>query len=209
MKMNAAVLTGVVLSAAAVLVGFWGCGTGPLEQSYAIQSGAETVNSNIADKTDIPELMKQMRTANLNLVDRLTAGSSEQVVRAAAQVSIVARDVSKYQPAVAKGDVSEVAAFKRFSEDVKDFAVEVAKAADAGRADQADQFYVRMFLTCNQCHRVFRGVTKPSAPIDIPELETPKPSAPKPPEAGTPPTPAPAPETAPAPAPEVAPGPPN
>jgi hypothetical protein len=207
MKTNAAMLTVVALSATAALVGFWGCGTGPLEQSYAIQSGAETVNSNIAEKTDIPELMKQMRTANLNLADRLTAGSGEQVVRAAAQLSVIAREVGKYQPAIAKGDATEAATFKRLSEDVKDYSVEVAKAADAGKGDQADQYYVRMFLTCNQCHRLFRGVTKPSAPIDIPELETPKPEPEKPKEGATPaPTPAPAP--APAPTPEPAPGPP-
>lgn len=180
MKMNAAVLTVVVLSAAAVLVGFWGCGTGPLEQSYAVQSGAESINSTIGQKTEIPELMKQLRTANLNLVDRMTAGSPDQIVRAAAQVSIFARDVGKYQPAIAKNVADEAATFKRLSEDVKDFAVEVAKAADGGRLEQADQFYVRMFLTCNQCHRLFRGVTKPAGPIDIPELETPKPEAPKP-----------------------------
>ncbi len=191
MKMNAAVLTVVAISAVAVLVGFWGCGTGPLEQSYAIQSGAETVNPSIGEKTEIPELMKQMRTAHLNLVDRLTAGSPEQTVRAAAQVSIIARDVGKYQPAIGKASADEAAAFKRYSEDVKDFAVEVAKAADGGRLDQADNFYVRLYLTCNQCHRLFRGVQKPSGPIDIPELETPKPAPPAPEGGGTAPAPAP------------------
>lgn len=189
MRTNAAFLVGVVLTGAAMLVGFWGCGTGPLEQSYAIQSGAESVNSSIAEETELPSLMKQMRAAHLNLVDRLTAGSPEQIVRAGVQVSILARGVAKYQPAIARDSVEEAATFKRLAHEVQDMAVEVAKAADNGRMPAADQYYVRLYLTCNQCHRLFRGFQAPSAPMEIPELETPKPPEEEP-ESGTTPAPA-------------------
>jgi hypothetical protein len=175
--MNAAVLAAVVLSSAVVLIGFWGCGTGPLEQSYAIQSGAVGVNGSIGEKTDIPEIMKALRTANLNLVDRLTAGTPEQVMRAAAQVGVVSRDVGNYQPAIGSGAAEEAAVFKRLSQDVKDYAVEVGKAAANGQLPAADQYYARLFLTCNECHRLFRGQQKPAGNIDIPELEKPKPPA--------------------------------
>jgi cytochrome c556 len=174
MNRNAGVLAVVVLATAAVLVGFWGCGMGPLEQSYAVQSGAESVNSAIGEKTEVPELMKQMRTAHLDLVDRLTAGSPDQIMDAAARVSLIAGNVGKYQPAVGKGAAEEAALFKRFSEDIKDYAVEVAKAAASGRFKEADAYYTRLFTTCNTCHRAFRGIVK-TAPVDIPQLETPKP----------------------------------
>jgi len=181
MKMNAAVLALVVVASATVLTGFWGCGTGPLEQMYAIQSGAETVNSRIGQKTEIPTIMKDVRVKHLNLVDRLTAGSPEQVRDAAARLFAAARDIGKYQPGFASSVGDEAAAYKRLAEDVKDYSVEVAKAADANQLEQADAFYTRLYLTCNSCHRLFRGVTKPAASIAIPDLESSKPKE------GTPP----------------------
>ena len=213
MKANATFLVVVVLTGTALLLGFWGCGTGPIEQSYAIQSGATPVSpaaiAEVTKTNELSDLMKQMRTANLNLVDRLTAGSPEQVMRASVDVSVLARQVSGFEPAVATGGEEEVAAFKRLAHQVQDMAVEVAKAADAGdRVDPdgyyvKDKFYVRLLLTCNQCHRLFRGVAPPAEPMPIPELETPTKPAEKPPEEA--PAPAPAPEPAPLPTPPPAP----
>ncbi len=183
MKMNAGVLALVVVASATMLVGFWGCGTGPIEQSYAVQSGAESVNSKVGQKTDLAVIMKEIRTVHLFLVDRLTAGSPEQVRDAAARLAVSAGDIGKYQPAFASAVGDEAAAYKRLAEDVKDYSVEVAKSADANQLEQADRNYARLYMTCNSCHRLFRGQTKPAAPIAIPDLEAPKP----PPSGTTPP----------------------
>ena len=222
MKVKTTFFLAVLVSGSAVLLGLWGCGTGPIEQSYAIQSGAQPVSrtaiiqSQASERTDEPalvDLMKELRTANLNLTDRLTAGSPDQVVRAAVQVSIISRQVSSFEPAIASEGQEEAAAFKRLAHQVQDMAVEVAKAMDTGNTAAADQYYVRLQLTCNQCHRLFRGTTVPAEPLPIPELETPKPPEPAPePGTETPaplPIPEPAPAPDPAPAPEPAPGPPE
>jgi len=208
MRTNAAFLVVVILTGSALLLAFWGCGTGPLEQPYAIESGAEPVNFSIGGKTDLPDLMKRMRFAQLNLADRLTAGNSQDIVRAAVQVSLIAGEVGKYQPAIALESDDEAATFKRLASEVQDMAVEVAKAADGGQMGAADQYYVRLYLACNECHRLFRGAVGPSEPMEIPELETPTPPAEVPPETGT--EPLPIPEPGPGPAPEQpAPGPPE
>ena len=199
MRTNAAFLVVVILTGSSLLLAFWGCGTGPLEQPYAIQSGAEPVSFAIGEQTDLPDLMKRMRFAQLNLSDRLTSGNSEDIVRAAVQVSLVAGEVGKYQPAIALESDDEAASFKRLANEVQDMAVEVAKAADGGRLGAADQFYVRLYLACNECHRLFRGAVGPSEPMEIPELETPKPPEEVPPDAGTL---LPIPEPGPAPAPD-------
>ena len=217
MRAKTTFVVAVVVCGAALVVGFCGCGTGPIEQSYAIQSGAQPVSraavveARAAEKTDEPELidlMKELRTANLNLVDRLTAGSPDQVVRAAVQVSLIARQVSTFEPAIATEGREEAAAFKRLAHQVQDMAVEAAKAVDTGNLSQADQYYVRLHLTCNQCHRLFRGAAAATEPMPIPELETPTPPE-VPPESGTdaPPGPIPIPEPGPGPAPPPAPGP--
>lgn len=195
MRTSMTFFVAVILMGTALLLGFWGCGYGPLEQSYAIESGAESVNSTLGTaEGEVADLMKQMRTANLNLVDRLTAGTPDQVIRAAVQVSILSRQVGKYQPAIATEGIEEAAAFKRLSHQIQDMAVEVAKACDAGQLAAADQYYVSLFMTCNQCHRLFRGVTAPAEPMEIPEIETPKPPVEEPEEGAKPaPTPTPTP----------------
>ena len=200
MRTNAAFLVVVIVTGSALLLAFWGCGTGPLEQPYAIQSGAEPVNFGIGEKTDLPDLMKRMRFAQLNLSDRLTSGNSEDIVRAAVQVSLVAGEAGKYQPAIALESDDEAATFKRLAHEVQDMAVEVAKAADGGRLGAADQFYVRLYLACNECHRLFRGAVGSSESMEIPELETPKLPEEVPLESGTT-APLPIPEPGPAPGP--------
>ena len=200
MKANTAWVALGAVATSVLTLGFWGCGYGPIEQSYSVQSGAESLNYEIGQKTELPNLMKQMRTAHLNLVDRLTSGASEDAVRAAVQVSMVARDVGKYQPAIAKEGREEAATFKRLASDVQDMSVEIAKAIDSGQAAQADQYYARLYLSCNQCHRLYREVKPPSKPLPIPELETPKPPTEKPKEGETP---APGPGTTPTPAPST------
>jgi hypothetical protein len=168
------------------LIGFWGCGTSVFEQSYAVQSGATPITKvQFGDKTEMKRVMQQIRTTNLNLVDRLAYGTPEDIVRQAVSLNVAVREVSNYQPAFATATAEEAATFKKLSHDVEDWSIEVAKAVDGGQPEMADQAYVRIYLSCNQCHRFFRVAPKSVPPMEIPQLETPKP-APKEGETTTP-----------------------
>ena len=53
MRTNWGFSAGMVLVAVCALMALAGCGTGPIEQSYAIQSGAEPINAGIGDAKDV------------------------------------------------------------------------------------------------------------------------------------------------------------
>jgi hypothetical protein len=174
MRANTAFLAVVALVGGALLVTLWGCGYGPISQSYAIQSGAQPVSVAIGEETEVPALMKKLRTETLNLDDKLLSGDKNQITSAAIRVSQFAEQVSKFQPAIKRAP-EDAQIFKRLAMEVNDYAIEVAKAADAGQLAYANDIFLQMRQRCSQCHQYFRGVAPTSDNLDIPEVEIPAP----------------------------------
>lgn len=188
MRTNIAIIAVAAVLGTAVMVALWGCGISPLEQSYRVQAIDPPVRQagyDIGEKTDIREIMKQLRTAHLNLADRLLYGSPEAIIGAAVQINFYGEELTKLQPAIALEGMDEAATFKKLAYEVKDMSVEVAKGIDGGKPDAADWAYARMYQSCNRCHRLFRGVVEPTEPTQIPEIETPETTEPEIPELGT------------------------
>ena len=178
MRTHVAIIVVAAVLGTAVMVALWGCGTTPFEQSFAVQARNPAVQDagySVGQKTDISEIMKQMRTAHLNLADSLLYGSPQAIISAAVQINIYGDELTRLQPAIALEGMDDAALWKRQAYEVKDMAVEVAKGIDSGKPDAADYYYTRMFQACNRCHRMFRKVGPPSEPAQIPEIETPKP----------------------------------
>ena len=145
-----------------------------------------------AEITKVPEIMQQMRVANLKLVDSLMYMNAQGIMSNSVQMYELAKALEQTQPAVALQSPDDLAKYRKLANDLADVIVEVGRAANANRLDIADATYAQAFPMCNRCHAQFR-VTMPAKPLAIPELE--KQAAP------TPTAETPAPESAPAPAP--------
>jgi hypothetical protein len=164
----------VLLVCLAAVAGLTGCGYGPISQSYAIESGAEPVSFAIGEGQDVElkQLVKDMRTAKLNLADQLTNGSPRLVLNSASNVILLAREMADYQPAIALGTPEDAALIKRLPNDVQELALESARAADAGNLGLADRRYAQMYLKYNEWYRKMMGTAMaPVEPLEIPEIE--------------------------------------
>ena len=170
-----------------------------------------------AEKTNVPEIMQQMRVANLQLVNNLMYMNAQGIMSNSVQMYELAKALEQTQPAVALQSPDDMSKYRKLADDLANVIVEVGRAANANRLEIADTTYAQAFPMCNNCHRQFR-VTLPAKPLAIPELEkqavpgaAPAPAAgtaaPAPAE-GAVPVPAPAPaDAAPAPAPVPVPAP--
>ncbi len=125
-----------------------------------------------AQITDLPNIMQQMRTANLKLVDSLIYMHAQNVMSNSVQMFELAKAVRQSQPAVALQAPDDVGKFKKLADDLSETIVQVGAAANAGRMELADWHYAQAFPICNRCHSQFRQTTAPK-PLTIPEIEPP------------------------------------
>ena len=148
-------------------------------REYDYYDGVKESGLTTGEKTDLPDIMAQMRTANLHLVDSLIYMHSENVMRNSVQIYELARAMKQSQPAVALQSPNDVAEFKKLADDLSEIIVQVGAAARDNRMELADWHYTQAFPTCNRCHVKFRGVTAPK-PVTIPEIERPIEPVPEP-----------------------------
>ena len=173
-----------------------GCETAKEYNYYSEVKGA---GASTAEQTPVPEIMKQMRLANLRLVDSLTYMNLQAVQANAVQMYELAKVLTKTQPAVALQSPEDVGKYRKLADDLAETMLQVGAAARDNRPEVADWTYSQAFPLCNQCHMQFRAATPTKMSPLPPVIETP-PSAPT-----TPPTGGTGTETPTAPAPEAAP----
>lgn len=147
--------------------------------------------------TDIPNIMQQMRTANLKLVDSLIYMHAQNVMSNSVQMFELSKALKQSQPAVALQAPDDAGKFKKLADDLSEIIVQVGAAANAGRMELADWHYAQAFPICNRCHSQFRQTAAPKS-LTIPEIEPPTADVEPVPEAGVTEVP----ELAPVPAPE-------
>ena len=173
------------LALGVLVSGSTGCG------EYNYFSEVQGSGSSTGGKTDVAQMMQQMRVANLKLVDSLTYMNADGAQTYSVQMYELAKALEKTQPAVALQSPDDVAKYRKIADDLAEIIVQVGAAARDKRMDVADWNYTQAFPLCNRCHAQFR-VAMTQKPLSIPEIEAPAPA----PEAA-PAAPSPAPEAAP------------
>ncbi len=122
-----------------------------------------------AQPTNMPNIMQQMRGANIKLVDSLIYMHPQNVMSSSVQMFDLAKAVRQSQPAVALQGPGDVDTFRKLADDLAESIVQVGAAANAGRMELADLQYAQAFPICNRCHSQFRQITAPK-PLTIPEI---------------------------------------
>ena len=164
---------------------------------------ADTKESGLStgQTTDLPNIMQQMRTANLKLVDSLIYMHAQNIMSNSVQMFELAKALKQSQPAVALQAPDDADKFRKLADDLSEIIVQVGAAANAGRMELADWHYTQAFPICNRCHSQFRQTAAPKL-LTIPEIKPPVADIELVPEAGATETPA-TPELAPVPVPEL------
>lgn len=175
-------------------------------KEYDYYADTEKGGPSTAQSTDLPTIMKQMRTANLYLVDALVYMDQTRIMQYSVTMYNLANGVKLTQPAVALSGPDELAVYKKNADDLAEIIVTVGAAARDKRFDYADANYAHAFLQCNRCHLRFRAQlgaelpTLPEAPM-TPGAVAPPETPMVPPAPAVPPVPAPMVPPAPAPVP--------
>jgi len=176
------------------LTGASGCG---VAEEYNYFSEVTGGGPSTGESTDVPKIMREMRTANLYLVDSLTTMNKDGAQRYSVQMYEMSKALGRTQPAVALQSPDDVAKYKKIADDLAEIIVQVGVASRDDHQEQADLIYAQAFPLCNRCHLQFRAALK-AKPIEIPDIEkvNPTPSTGETPSTtplpATPETPAPA-----------------
>jgi hypothetical protein len=151
-----------------VLTGATGCETAKEYNYYSEVKGAGPSTGQV---TDVPQIMQQMREANLRLVDSLTQMNAQGSMSSSVQMYELSRALVKTQPAVALKSPDDVGKYRKLADDLAEIIVQVGSAARDNRTDLADWNYAQAFPLCNRCHMQFRVTKTPKS--DIPAIEQP------------------------------------
>ena len=106
----------VSLTVLALVVVSIGCGA---VDEYNYYADVKETGLSTGQVTNVPEIMQQMRSANLKLVDSLIYMHGQNIMNNSVQMYELARALKQAQPAVAMQSPDDVGKFKKLADDLK------------------------------------------------------------------------------------------